>query len=187
MDAQIRNMSALPAAQSLAKEHGVTLYPGCEFNYRVLRETGMDQLDSFCLAGTKCLLLEFSDEHLMPRWDAAITEIMDNGYLPIIAHPERYRYIQRDFAIAQEMNDLGCEMQVDACGLMAGIMSAERRTARKLLKEGLISYIASDAHQIKDYDDFDKVYRTFRGEWPQENRLGAQLRALQKERTHDDP
>jgi len=95
MDAQIRNMSALPAAQSLAKEHGVTLYPGCEFNYRVLRETGMDQLDSFCLAGTKCLLLEFSDEHLMPRWDAAITEIMDNGYLPIIAHPERYRYIQR--------------------------------------------------------------------------------------------
>ena len=183
----LHNRRTLRTARRIAYENGVALNLGCEFNYRALRESGTKELDDFCLSGTRCLLLEFSNEHLMPRWDAVISEIMDNGYLPIIAHPERYAYIQRDFGIAQEMSDLGCEMQVDACGLMAGLLSAERRTARKLLKEGMVSYIASDAHTPEDYDDYEKALRTFRGEWPKKNRLIAQLRMQRKERTHDDP
>ena len=131
---QSRNRLALRTARSIAHENGVAL------NYSALRASGTQELERFCLGKTRCLLLEFANDHLMPRWDAVISEIMDNGYLPIIAHPERYSYIQRDFGIAQEMSDLGCEMQLDACGLMAGLMSAERRTARKLLKEGLASY-----------------------------------------------
>ena len=184
---QLRNRRMLRSARSIAHENDVALNMGCEFNYRALRESGTKELDGFCLSGTRCLLLEFSNDHLMPRWDAVISEIMDNGYLPIIAHPERYAYVQRDFGVVQEMCDLGCEMQVDACGLMAGLMSAERRTARKLLKEGMVSYIASDAHTPQDYDDYEKAWRTFRGEWPLENRLITQLRAQRKERTHDDP
>lgn len=184
---QSRNRLALRTARSIAHENGVALNMGCEFNYRALRASGTRELEGFCLGKTRCLLLEFANDHLMPRWDAVISEIMDNGYLPIIAHPERYSYIQRDFGIAQEMSDLGCEMQLDACGLMAGLMSAERRTARKLLKEGLASYIASDAHRPEDYDDFERAMKVFRGEWPRENRLIAQLRAQRKERMHDDP
>lgn len=178
---QIRHRGALRLARGIAHENGIGLNLGCEFNYRALRQSGTQELDAFCLGTTKCLLLEFANDHLMPRWDAVISEIMDNGYLPIVAHPERYSCIQRDFGIAQEMSDLGCEMQVDACGLMAGLLSAERRTARKLLKEGMVSYIASDAHTPDDYDDFEKAYRTFRGEWPRDNRLIAQLRAQRKE------
>ncbi|MBE5798428.1 MAG: hypothetical protein E7321_00550 [Clostridiales bacterium] len=183
---QLRNRRALRVARNIAHEAGLKLNLGCEFNYRALIESGTQELDAFCLSGTKCLLLEFGCDHLMPRWDAVVSEMMDNGYLPIIAHPERYSYIQRDFGIALEMSSLGCEMQVDACGLMAGMLSAERRTARKLLKEGLVSYVASDAHSPEDYDDFEKAYRTFRGEWPRKSRLIAQLRAQRKERTEDD-
>ena len=91
------------------------------------------------------------------------------------------------FGIAQAMSDLGCEMQVDACGLMAGLLSAEQRTARKLLKEGYVSYIASDAHSPEDYKEFEKVRRVFRGEWPEGSRLLAQLRAQKKARVYDDP
>lgn len=184
---QLRNRRAFGETRHMAREYGVVLEMGCEFNYRTMRESGTEVLDDFCLGGTKCLLLEFSNEFLMPRWDAVISEIMDNGYLPIIAHPERYRYIQRDFGIAQAMSDLGCEMQVDACGLMAGLLSAEQRTARKLLKEGYVSYIASDAHSPEDYKEFEKVRRVFRGEWPEGSRLLAQLRAQKKARVYDDP
>ena len=184
---QLRNRRAFGETRHMAREYGVVLEMGCEFNYRTMRESGTEDLDEFCLSGTKCLLLEFSNEFLMPRWDAVISEIMDNGYLPIIAHPERYRYIQRDFGIAQAMSDLSCEMQVDACGLMAGLLSAEQRTARKLLKEGYVSYIASDAHSPEDYKEFEKVRRVFRGEWPEGSRLLAQLRAQKKARVYDDP
>lgn len=184
---QLRSRRAFGETRRMAHEHGIALEMGCEFSYRTLRESGTEDLDAFCLGATKCLLLEFSNDFLMPHWDAVISEIMDNGYLPIVAHPERYRYVQRDFGIAQAMSDLGCEMQVDACGLMAGLLSVEQRTARKLLKEGYVSYIASDAHRPEDYRDFEKARRMFRGEWPGENRLLAQLRAQRKERTNNDP
>lgn len=182
---QQRNRRSLRMARSIAHEFHLGLNLGCEFNYRAILQTGAQALDAFCLSGTRCILLEFSCHELLPRWDALVSELMDSGYLPIIAHPERYRYLQRDFGIAQEMRDLGCEMQVDACGLMAPVMSAERRTARKLLSEGMAAYVASDAHRPEDYDDYEKAYRTFRGEWPGNNRLTQALRAQRKERAND--
>ena len=88
------------------------------------------------------------------------------GYLPIIAHPERYFYVQKDMGIAREMMDYGCELQVDAGGLLAGPWSAEQKTARKLLERGMASYIASDAHRPEQYTVYGKVFRKFRDEWP---------------------
>lgn len=168
--------------RELAHRCGLPLNMGCEFNYRAILKAGTAALTNFCLGSTRCLLLEFGNESLIPGWEGMVSELMDNGYLPIIAHPERYLYIQRDFGIAQAMSDLGCELQVDAGGLLARPLSAERKTARRLLREGMVSYVASDAHRPEHYDTFERAYRTFRGEWPQENRLSAALRALREER-----
>lgn len=174
---QRRNRAAAPAARTAAHEHGIGMALGCELNYRALAKLSGDMglLSPYCLAGTPCILLEFSNDRPMPGWENMLSDMADCGYLPIIAHPERYSYVQRDIGIAQAMCDLGCELQVDASGLMAGILSAERKTARRLLKEGMASYVASDAHSPSDYDGFEKAYRTFRGEWPQQNRLTAAL------------
>ena len=90
---QLRNCRAFGETRHMAREQGIVLEMGCEFNYSTMRASGTEDLEEFCLSGTKCLLLEFSNEFLMPHWDAVISEIMDNGYLPIIAHPERYRDI----------------------------------------------------------------------------------------------
>ena len=180
---QRRNRQGLRIARSIAHEFGLGLNLGCEFNYRALPGAGTQALEPFCLSGTRCILLEFGCREIMPRWEATVCEMIDHGYLPIIAHPERYRYIQRDFGIAKELCNLGCELQVDAGGLMAPLMSEERRTARKLLKEGLASYVASDAHKPEDYDHYEKAYRTFCAEWPMRNRLTRALQARKKERT----
>lgn len=178
---QAKNRSAVRLARQIAHSHHIGMAMGCEFNYRALLKSGMHELDEFCLASTRCILLEFDSGEPMPGWESAVSEMMDYGYLPIIAHPERYGYVQRDIGVAQAMCDLGCELQVDAGGLMAGMFSTERRTARKLLSEGLVSYIASDAHRPSDYSDFEKAYRTFRGEWPNDNRLTALLREKRRE------
>lgn len=177
-----RNRLAVPAARALAHEQGLRLFAGSEFNYRMLAKTEITQLDAFCLAGTKCLLLEFSNEHLVPGWEPLLSDLSDAGYLPVIAHPERYVYIQRDIEIAQTMLELGCELQLDAGGLMSSLFGAERKTARKLLSEGMVSYIASDAHRPEDYARFQKAQRTFREEWPYENRLSNELKKKSAER-----
>lgn len=185
-DDQLSNRRMLRLGRSIAHEYGLALSMGCEFNYRAILQAGTENLDVYCLGGTRCILLEFGNDHILPRWEALLSEMMDHGYWPIIAHPERYRYIQRDLGIAREMCDLGCELQVDACGLLAPLLSDERKAARKLLKEGMVSYIASDAHRPEDYDDYEKACRIFRGEWPRGDRLTAQLQAQRKARMYND-
>lgn len=174
---QARNLSVWPNAAARAHTIGLTLHAGCEFNYRALAKTGEEALSRFCLAGTRCLLLEFSNDSPMPNWQVTLCELMENGYFPIIAHPERYVYIQKDIEIAREMLDYGCELQVDAGGLLASAFSAERKTARRLLSAGMVSYIASDAHRPEHYATFGKAYKEFRGEWPEENRLRELMKA----------
>lgn len=174
---QHRNRRGLRIARAIAHEAGIGLGLGCEFNYRALLKVPPERLDAYCLSGTRCILLEFGCDQLPPQWDTMISAMTDCGYLPIIAHPERYSYLQRDFGVAREMRDLGCELQVDAGGLMAPPLSAERRTARRLLREGMAAYVASDAHRPEDYDGYERAYRTFYGEWPQGGRLMQALRA----------
>ena len=177
---QTRNREAFAAAREIARKQGISLAMGCEFNYRALLKTGTDELHAFCLAGTPCILLEFSNDRLIPDWEIVLTDIVEHGYQPIIAHPERYTYIQKDIVLAEEMLSYGCELQVDAEGLMAGLFSAERKTARKLLSEGMVSYIASDAHHPEHYVVFEKAYRTFKREWPEQNQLITYLRVRDK-------
>ncbi|MBR2942135.1 MAG: phosphoesterase [Clostridia bacterium] len=179
---QVKNQRALRRSRDIAHANGVALSMGCEFNYSALAKVKDYELAPFCLAGTPCILLELSNDRLFPDWEFVLTEIAERGYMPIIAHPERYSYIQKDVAVAQALISFGCELQLDAGGLMAGLFSAERKTARKLLAEGMVSYIASDAHRPEHYRVFEKAYETFRHEWPKENQLLAQLALLRQRR-----
>lgn len=179
---QARNLSVWPNTAARANAIGLTLHAGCEFNYRTLARTGTRDLKRFCLAGTPCILLELSNDSLMPNWEATLCELVENGYLPVIAHPERYVYIQKDVGIAREMMDYGCELQVDAGGLLSSAFGSERKTARRLLSSGMVSYIASDAHRPEHYMTFGKARREFREEWPMENNLAAFLRDKKKRR-----
>lgn len=174
-DDQTRNMAKWPNTAARAHAIGLTLHAGCEFNYRALAKTGTRNLERFCLAGTPCILLEFSNDNPMQGWEATLCELAENGYAVIIAHPERYLYIQKDLGIAREMMDYGCELQVDAGGLLSGMLDAEQKTAKKLLNAGMVSYIASDAHRPEHYATFAKAIRRFRDDWPTENRLSSYL------------
>lgn len=180
-----RSRKAATEACALARERGIRLYGGCEFNYRVLAKLSLAQLAPYCLAGTRCLLLEFSNDRLPPGWEPMISDMLEAGLLPIIAHPERYAYIHRDLGVAEEMLSLGCELQVDAGGLMAGPFSAERKTARALLSQGMVSYVASDAHRPEHYDTLERARKMFQAEWPEENRFRSEIRRMARERRNE--
>lgn len=180
-----RSRKGVSAAIALARERGIRLYGGCEFNYRVLAKLSPAQLAPYCLAGTRCLLLEFSNDRLPPGWEPMLSDMLEAGLLPIVAHPERYAYIQKDLGVAEEMISLGCELQVDAGGLMAGAFSAERKTARTLLSEGMVSYVASDAHRPEHYDTLARARQIFQAEWPADNRFRSEIKRLTQERHNE--
>jgi len=98
------------------------------------------------LAGTPFVLVEFPFMSLPPHSARAVTWLRSRRYIPIIAHPERYRGVESSMATVEEWRQAGAYLQVN-CGSLLGRYGPEpRRVALTLLKRGWIDYLASDHH-----------------------------------------
>ena len=72
--------------------------------------------------------------------------LKDNRVKTILAHPERYRAIQKDWDLAKRICDLGVLLQVNAYDLYLSDNEATRGLAQWMAKERMISFLGSDMH-----------------------------------------
>jgi protein-tyrosine phosphatase len=93
------------------------------------------------------LLIEFPLDTGTTSFSLIIRRIRDKGYQPVLAHAERYQFVQRDPMILREFIEKGGLIQVNANSFMGNFWSKPRRTAHTLLKKKLVSVIASDGHR----------------------------------------
>ncbi len=104
------------------------------------------------LNGGRYLLLELP---LSGNWPTYLRRMIDQlqalGLRPILAHAERYGDIQRDPAPLRELIACGVPIQVNAASLSGPAERAARPAAERLLREGLVHLIASDAHDDRWY------------------------------------
>lgn len=96
-----------------------------------------------------------------PRIERAIFELQGIGYEVIIAHPERYLAIREDMDLARQLVDMGCKLQASSDFINGGRLAGSRRPAKRMLKAGLYTYIASDAHNVNHYRAFAKAWRKY--------------------------
>ncbi|MEG0239917.1 MAG: CpsB/CapC family capsule biosynthesis tyrosine phosphatase [Anaerorhabdus sp.] len=81
--------------------------------------------------------------------EEVINEVYDLnacGYLPILAHPERYYYVQKDMNLVYELVKEGCLMQVNADSILGYNGKDAQKTVFKLIEHNLVHFVASDAH-----------------------------------------
>ena len=106
-------------------------------------------LDAATLGGTRYMLIEFDFNGLnINRIIKYVEEIKARGYYPIIAHPERYRFIQQNYDIANHLADMGVLFQLNSSSL-AGFGGIEsRELAYAMAASGMASFIGSDAHSL---------------------------------------
>lgn len=103
--------------------------------------------DLATLNGGRYLLLELPLSGPWPTYlRRAIDELRALGLRPILAHAERYGDIQRDPTPLRELIALGVPIQVNASSIVGPAERAARPAAERLLREGLVHLIASDAH-----------------------------------------
>ena len=69
-----------------------------------------------------------------------------NGYVPILAGPERSPGLQRDFDCLKELVGLGVFCQITAASLTGGFGREVKFVAEKMVLQGLAHVIASDSH-----------------------------------------
>lgn len=141
----------ISSLKSVCAEEGISIniYPGNEIYYRMDVCERIEIGKATTMVGSHYVLLEYNP---MDDWGyikQGVEDMLSEGYYPIIAHVERYTNVVSDKERIYELVNKGCYLQVNAGSIMGDFGFGTKSVARKLLKENLISFIASDAHDDK--------------------------------------
>ena len=71
------------------------------------------------------------------------------GYKLILAHPERYLYLQNNLAKVQDLLDRGVLMQMNISSLTGYYSKPVQQMAFKLVDRGMIHWLGSDCHHLQ--------------------------------------
>lgn len=141
------------AAAETAPEVHVAM--GFEVAHKKLVELGVEQWAPYLrFAETPEFLLELDAGCVaadFQEYERTIYTLQGMGYTVIIAHPERYRAIQKDIGLARGLVGMGCKLQASADFVAGGRLGREKKPAKKMFDEMLYTYIASDAHKPEHY------------------------------------
>lgn len=99
------------------------------------------------LAGSKYLLMELPLNTNVQYLDMVIFRLIENNIIPIIAHPERYKFVQEDPSKVRELIDSGCLIQSNIGSILGIYGKKAKKTIKYLLKNDLINFIATDTHR----------------------------------------
>jgi protein-tyrosine phosphatase len=98
------------------------------------------------LGGGQFFLMEFPFMAVPPHSTRVIRALCSTSYVPIIAHPERYRGIRGQLDIAAQWKESGALLQVNSGSVLGKYGNEVREAALELLARGLADYICSDYH-----------------------------------------
>lgn len=129
-----------------ADKHGIELHVGRGAEV-MLNVPDPDLSDArLRLGGTQFVLVEFPALQIPPANAAtAVRLIRAAGWIPVIAHPERYRNLE-SVAPLWEFVGAGALLQVNAGSLFGDYGTKAQQRALEIFAEGLASYVCSDYH-----------------------------------------
>jgi len=107
--------------------------------------------------GDKYILCETSYIAKPLQFEKMVLNIIDAGYTPILAHPERYRYIHDYAKEYREMKELGILFQVNSNSFGGHYGKEAQKKATFLSKESMIDFLGSDIHHNRQVKMLKKV------------------------------
>ena len=127
----------------------ITLYPGCEIYYRDGVTEQLEEGRLCTLANSKYVLLEFMPVEEFSYIRQAIYDVQSVGFIPVLAHVERYHCMTAKLDNVAYAIDRGALIQVNASSVTGALGFKMKQTVKKMLKEQLIHFVATDAHDTK--------------------------------------
>jgi len=145
------------------------LYLGCEVGYELDVSEKVTDGTVLSLNGTQYVLLEFQQGSFRSRIMEGVLEVLNFGYVPIIAHAERYDAFRQHPKLADEVTQLGALIQLNADSVLGKCGLGIKRYCHKLLKARLVHFVATDAHDLKDRKpELKRCYEKLRKRYGQE-------------------
>ncbi|MBE6573328.1 MAG: hypothetical protein E7652_02925 [Ruminococcaceae bacterium] len=144
-----RRAFAVLEAYIKEKYPDLVIYKGNELRYNRGCENWVKEGMCNTINGTQYLLVDFSENERAEDIVNGTNRILNAGYVPILAHVERYRRIPRNMEMVMELKGNGVIVQIDSQSVtgMFGLFSKLR--SKKLLDLHLVDVVATDSHGTK--------------------------------------
>lgn len=97
-------------------------------------------------------LVEFHDLSPLPLIERQLFRLSTRGYLPVLAHPERYPAVWRNPEIVARLQAAGCVALLDVCAIVGKYGRQPQSTAQRLLEGGVYHAACSDSHRPADVE-----------------------------------
>jgi protein-tyrosine phosphatase len=129
----------------------IRIYTGCDFHLQY--ENIQDALENptkYTINHKNYLLVEFSDLMIFNTTGEIFYQLRSAGMVPVVTHPERNWLLQKRFEAISEWVAEGACLQVTAQSFLGRFGRHAKEYAEKLMKAGMVHFVASDAHGTKD-------------------------------------
>ena len=133
--------------QALKRWPDMELRLGCELHRSLDMVECLSEGERLTLNSSRYVLLEFSGRDPRSTIFDRTRDLLNGGYIPIIAHIERYPPLHENPGLLAELKDMGAYLQVNADTISGKDGLRMKWFARKLMKENLIDFVGSDAHR----------------------------------------
>lgn len=130
------------------KKIHITFYPGHECYYYSELVSKLDSGEALTLAGSRYVLVEFEPDCLFNVLLTGLQDLKENGYIPVLAHFERYSCLHRDDKW-MELKERGylLQMNFDMLCQRDGLFFKNRW--RTLMQAEVVDFLGSDCHGTK--------------------------------------
>ena len=135
---------------------GIKVYLGSEIYYSesAYKKLLNNELTTF--NDSKYFIMEFPMHHPSDI-DEVMFDAKVKGYHPILAHPERYNFLDVDDVTGIKQNAL---IQVNTTSILGYHGKKIKKFAFELMKKDLVDFISSDCHNTKDRNvNLEKTYK----------------------------
>lgn len=161
----------IQAVREAVREEGipVRILPGAE-------ALGTPDLPELVQAGkimtlnnSRYLLVEFLFDEDPEFVNRILDEVKELKIIPVIAHPERYKFVQRDPNLVYEWRTKGYPTQINKGSVRGKFGTRAMETAFLLLDHNLVSVVASDAHRPRfRTTNMTKAYQELLENYPEQ-------------------
>lgn len=109
----------------------------------------LDENCIFTMAGSRYILMEFYPGETYDMIEQSLSRVINEGYIPIVAHCERYKCFQKRFGGVniegmRHLIEMGAYFQINCRSVYDG----HRKFVKKLIDNDLLHFVASDAHNL---------------------------------------
>lgn len=123
----------------------ILLYPGHECYYYSDLTRDLDRGRALTLANSRYVLVEFEPDCTFSYLQYGVQDLLQGGYIPILAHVERYDCLTKRERLVQ-LKARGCLLQMNFSTLLRRDSFFHRQPWKNMVRDGVVDFFGSDCH-----------------------------------------